>query len=251
MLNSIRRGLAVTAVAGLGVLAAAPGAYASTGVNSFGLKLTLLGGVGSLGPEPQSNLATPTNSLAAVTIPIIGTVGALTTAVTQDTTAGTESANASTATLAIGTLPVGGSILSAGAITATCSATDGSSPTVTGTSTFASISAVGATIPVNPGPNTSVTIPLLGTLVLNQQITNPDGSLTVNAFHLTLLPALAGGGDLIVGSATCGPAPAAGSPLAEGAGLYIGLGLLAVIGIGVVYVRGRRRGTGLPGPATS
>jgi hypothetical protein len=242
LLNCIKRGLAVTAVAGLGVLAAAPGALASSTVNAYGIKVSLLN-TAALGPLPLSNLSNPTNSLPSITIPFIGSAGALTSHVAQDTAAGTESATASTASISLGTLPGGGSIASAGAISATCTAT---SSGVTGSSNFATLSAVGVTIPLNPGPNTALTIPLLGSLVLNEQITNPDGSLTVNAFHLKVLPVFAGGGDLILGSATCGPAPAAGTPLAEGPGLYIGLALLGTIGFSVVYARNRRRGTDLP-----
>jgi hypothetical protein len=214
LLNCIRRGLAVTAVAGLGVLAAAPGALASTTLNAYGAKLTLAGGVGNIGPLPLANLGTPTNSLPSINLTPLGSVGTLTASVTQDTAAGTESSTDSTGTIAL--LGVGGaSLASATAISATCNAT---STGMTGSSTF-----------------------------LNQQTTNPDGSLTVNAFHLTLgnFPGLPSGADLIIASATCGPAPAAGTPLAEGAGLYIGLGLLGAIGISVVYVRNRRRGTGL------
>jgi Ca2+-binding RTX toxin-like protein len=63
-------------------------------------------------------------------------------------------------------------------------------------------------IPLNPAPNTTYT----GTVanvndnfraVFNEQITNPDGSLTVNAYHLYLLGPTAVG-DMVVGQVVCG-----------------------------------------------
>ncbi len=63
-------------------------------------------------------------------------------------------------------------------------------------------------IPANPPPNytRSGTIDHVGdsySVVFNEQIINPDGSLTVNAVHMRLLGPTAVG-DLIIGSVTCG-----------------------------------------------
>ncbi|MDQ6728466.1 MAG: hypothetical protein M3066_20225 [Actinomycetota bacterium] len=65
-------------------------------------------------------------------------------------------------------------------------------------------------LPVNPAPNTTITghIHVNGSqdnfkFVLNEQTVNPDGSLTVSAFHEYLLGPTAIG-DLIVGQVTCG-----------------------------------------------
>lgn len=63
-------------------------------------------------------------------------------------------------------------------------------------------------IPTNPAPNTERTGKLdhIGDswrVVFNEQITEPDGTLTVNAFHLYLLGPV-GVGDLIVGQSRCG-----------------------------------------------
>jgi hypothetical protein len=43
-------------------------------------------------------------------------------------------------------------------------------------------------------------------IVLNEQIENPDGSLTVNAAHMFLLGPIAVG-EMIIGSSTCGVHP--------------------------------------------
>ena len=63
-------------------------------------------------------------------------------------------------------------------------------------------------IPTNPAPNTSFngTIETVGDnfqAIFNEQVTNPDGSLTVTAYHLRLLGPTAVG-DLYVGQVTCG-----------------------------------------------
>jgi len=65
-------------------------------------------------------------------------------------------------------------------------------------------------VPVNPAPNTSFTghIHVNGAqddfrYVFNEQITNPDGSITVNAAHEFLLGPTAVG-DLIIGQVVCG-----------------------------------------------
>ena len=63
-------------------------------------------------------------------------------------------------------------------------------------------------VPVNPAPNytRSGTIDHVGDsyeIVFNEQITNPDGSLTVNAAHMRLLGPTAVG-DMVIGSVTCG-----------------------------------------------
>jgi hypothetical protein len=75
-------------------------------------------------------------------------------------------------------------------------------------------SGAGATqeaIPESPPPNytRSVRINHVGghpTIVFNQQIVNPDGSLTVNAYHMYLFGPVAVG-EQIVGQVTCGTSP--------------------------------------------
>ncbi len=92
----------------------------------------------------------------------------------------------------------------------------------------------------NPAPNTKISLLGLATITFNEQIQNADGSLTVNAVHITL-NALVGQGDVVLASATCGPA-APPVPLASGAGLWLGLGLLglAAIPVGGMVLRKRR-----------
>ena len=103
------------------------------------------------------------------------------------------------------------------------------------------------TVPAAPAANTELKVAIgavnVATIILNEQTKNPDGSLTVNAVHVKLagdaLGAL-GSGDVIVSSATCGPA-APPVPLASGAGLWLGLGLLGAAGIPAGFWLIRRR----------
>jgi hypothetical protein len=103
-------------------------------------------------------------------------------------------------------------------------------------------------IPGVISPNTRLSIAVgliqIGTLTLNEQLPTGDGGLTVNAIHLSLLGGVLGSigaGDVIVSSATCGPAVLP-VPLASGAGLALGLGLVGVTAAGIVAARRRRAG---------
>ncbi|HET9444169.1 MAG TPA: cadherin-like domain-containing protein, partial [Acidimicrobiales bacterium] len=78
-------------------------------------------------------------------------------------------------------------------------------------------------VPANPAPNYTKqgTIDHVGDsyeIVFNEQIMNPDGSLTVNGAHMTLLGPTAFG-DLVIGSATCdvtvGPLAHVAAPVAN------------------------------------
>jgi len=104
------------------------------------------------------------------------------------------------------------------------------------------VSLPGVSVPVNPAPNTTISLPLV-TIIFNEQIKGDDGSLTVNAVHVKL-NALVGKGDIVLAHAKCGPA-APPVPLASGVGLWLGLGLLglAAIPIGGMVVRKRRAET--------
>lgn len=183
-----------------------------------------------------------------------------------------------------------GGLVTADAVYSVCSATAAG---VTGGSTLASAGLGGTTgilgalgglglggvtgagaLPVNPGPNTTVSLSLgtlnILTLILNQQTTAPNGQLTVTALNLTLLgstlsqinsipivgPLLlnllgliqggslitlpAGGLNLTIGTVTCGPnAIAPVSSTLPGKGLPIAGGVVVLVA-GAAYL-GRRR----------
>lgn len=251
-LRIVRRGgvLALAAVAAL-LAGTAPASAAPGDGSAFGVKVnvTLVGTPAvDVGPLAAASTAGPTgDTLASVTVPGIVTAGVINTSATKDPNTGAVSASASTADVGLPLLAALGAV-KAKLIAATCSATQ-SGEVGSATLTDASLGSLGA-LAVHPAKNTTIaiTLPVIGnvaTLILNEQIHNPDGSLTVNAVHLHLLGGKGvgaiGSGDVIISSATCGPAGLP-IPMASGAGLWIGLGLLALVGVpvGTTVVRRRR-----------
>jgi hypothetical protein len=131
-----------------------------------------------------------------------------------------------------------GPLITAGAINSSCTAN--SDGTFTRTSNVASFSIAGIPVSgvVGAAPNTTITVPLVGTIIVNQQIPGPvTGSVTVNALviHARLLRQ-----NVTIASSTCGPY-VLGAPVAGGKGLVIGLGALGAAGIGVAAVTLNRR----------
>lgn len=248
-----RRGgvLALAAVAAL-LAGAAPASAAPGDGSAYGLSVNVaLTGqpAVTVGPLAAANTAGPTtNTLASATVPGIVTTGVITTSAQRNSATGAVTSSASTANVGVPLLSALGTV-SATLIKATCTATQ-SGETGSTTLTNATLGSLGA-LAVNPAPNTTIAIslPVVGhvaTLILNEQIHNADGSLTVNAFHLHLLGGggvgSLGSGDVIISSATCGPAGLP-IPIASGLGLWIGLGLLGVIAVPVAWSAVRRRRT--------
>ncbi|HEY0636084.1 MAG TPA: choice-of-anchor P family protein [Pseudonocardiaceae bacterium] len=245
-----RRGGLIGLIAATSLLAGTLPANAAPGDGSaYGLRVsvTLLGlPPVTVGPLVEANADGPTeNTLAGANVPGVLSTGVITTSAVFDEATGAVNSRASTADVAIGLLP--GNAISATAIEATCSAVQSG---VTGTSTLADLNLGGlGTVPVNPAPNTVITVPgvlpgvNIATITFNEQISNPDGSLTVNAVHIRLLDGLGsiGSGDVVISSATCGPAGLP-VPMASGAGLWLSLGVIgmAVLPVGVALSRRRR-----------
>lgn len=226
-------GVAVAASLMVGALpaSAAPGdgsAYVAK------VAVTLLGSPAvDVGPLAPTNTAGPTHAeLASLDAAGLVTAGL----VSSDSVLNEETGEVHTeANLADVGLALGGLTGSIEAITATCDATQAG---ITGATTLAGVAIAGVNVPVDPAPNTTVNL-LLAKIVFNEQVMNPDGSLTVNAVHITLNAGL-GTGDVILGQARCGPA-APPVPLASGAGLWIGLGLLGLVAIPVTGVVLKKR----------
>lgn len=170
-------------------------------------------------------------------------------------------------TTLLGGLLAGPALLSADAIFATCNSAVGVAPS--GSATIANLRLGTSTLANGtPGPNTTINLAGLATLVLNEQSTAADGTLTVTALRLTLLPtanllgldlsalglgtllggALASGvpgAEVIVGRVSCSPKALAPPPvpLIPVAGLPFAAATLAVVGAGVMVVRRRRSST--------
>jgi hypothetical protein len=231
--HSIRRGLVLAALAGTALTAAAPAAFAeTTSPEAFAVQ-----GTGPLGiaPTPDATLANPNPAnVATLAIPGIINLGTLSASVTSNTATSTV-ANINTTGILTPLLGV----FTASAITSSCLAqSDG---TFVLTTTIANLTIGATTLPAGPiAPNTNfLTIPLVASIVLNEQQTGPiTGSQEVNAIQIKLV----GGTEVIdVADSTCGPFTAA-TPIASGKGLVLGLGLLGSVGIGygAVYTRRRR-----------
>lgn len=242
--HMVRRGGVVGLLAAAALLAGALPASAAPGDGSafvVSANLTLVGGPAiNVGPLAPSHTDGPTTAqVASVTIPGVLTTGLATSEATRDDATGIVHSEASVANVA---LTLGGFSGSIGLVEASCDATQEG---VSGTSSIVNGTFGGQSLPASPPPNTVIAIPpapapQVLSITLNEQIANPDGSLTVNAVHIRLDSPL-GQGDVIISSATCGPA-APPIPMASGAGLWIGLGLLGAVAIpvGLSLIRKRR-----------
>lgn len=215
----------------------APGASAQvTAVrgSAFGylLNASLFGGANNtVGPTPTVTLpaggsSTPVTSSAPTGKAAISPASFLSSGQIDVSTQGTPSSGSVTSTAKIVNLNTSGNeVLTASALSSTCTASGSGvtgSTTITGgslqtdsgdtdpTNSIPDHAPVTVPVPANPAPNTTI----LGHLhvgdstdsfryVFNEQITNADGSLTVNAAHQYLLGSIAVG-DLIIGQVVCG-----------------------------------------------
>jgi hypothetical protein len=237
MLKLSARALRVTAVTAAAAFALLPMATASAAtVNSsaFGVKATLL--TGSLLPAQPVSTCPPGGDVSGVGVNLgaaLGRVGVLNAKSDCDATSATSSAQGGAANVRLLGTPLT-RLITADAIEANCSATGDAPPT--GGTTVANLRVLGiaVNVPVNGSP-IDVSIPGVASVIVNEKVTNPDGSLTVNALHVSLL----GGkvADVIVGSATCGPnVPVADVSAFSFQDLPVvlgGIALILVIGFGI------------------
>ncbi|HEX6357422.1 choice-of-anchor P family protein [Actinophytocola sp.] len=126
-----------------------------------------------------------------------------------------------------------------GSVIATCEATQTGAK---GVSMLGNGRIAGLLVGANPAPNTTVDL-AAAKVVFNEQIQQADGSLTVNAVHI-YLKARIGAGHVVLAKATCGLA-AHPVPLATGPGLWLGLGLVALVA-GALLIRRQTRITRIP-----
>jgi hypothetical protein len=225
--NIYKRGAVVGAVSGALMLAAAQSALAAPTQSPEGIGL-YASGLMSVSNTPDATSANPNPGSVATVGAGILTANAVTAQVNGNTT------TAGTAGLsALGLGPA----ISAGAISSSCTAN--SDGTFTRTSNVANLVIAGSPIATaNAAPNTTVNVPLVGTVIVNQQVAGPTpGSVTVNALVIngSLLNQ-----NVTIASSTCGPY-AAPAPVAGGKGLVVGLGALGAGAVGVAAVRLNRR----------
>ncbi len=138
--------------------------------------------------------------------------------------------------------------LGADAIYAECTDTRDAAPVGRATLVDANIFLLGQPLPTTlataPAPNQGLDIPGIASLVLNEQTTNADGSLTVNALHITLLANAVTGSpaaDIIIGSVTCG-IPVPDINIFAGPAIPMALTGAAVVGA-TFFIRRRRQAT--------
>lgn len=189
------------------------GAVESVKGSAYGAhaSVNLLLAKGQIGPVPSISLPASGGSekatLASVNLRVgvspltqhVLTTGIL---VAESSAAGLGSPNGSmTSRASIDDLNVLNRVLVASAVVAECSA-DSSGASGSVTLVGASVAGIGS-LSVSPQPNTGIDIPLVGSLILNKQTTSADGTLSVTALSLELLPVL-GTGSINLGHVTCG-----------------------------------------------
>ncbi|MFF0393111.1 choice-of-anchor P family protein [Kitasatospora sp. NPDC004615] len=190
-------------------------------------------------PQPQSTFPPGgTKTLVGLSVGPFATNATLIATTAGDPTTGTSSASATVDQLSLTLGPALTGELTG--VSSTCDADPGSA---TGNGVIASgtvtVLGVPTTLQANAPKNTSLTVPGLGDVILNEQSTDANGVITVNAVHLTLLPAL-GGANVIVGHVECGGAPAAATvPMINTQVGLIGGSLAAAAVFGTVYLRRR------------
>ncbi|MFG2500828.1 choice-of-anchor P family protein [Streptomyces sp. NPDC048441] len=154
-------------------------------------------------------------SAASLTVGALGSVKGIASWSSGNAAAGTTAANGK---IAQAKLDLGIGSFSTEAVTASCKAGPGGAPTGTVKIVDGSVKTALASLdlPVSPAPNTTLTLPGgLGEAVLNEQVKNPDGSLTVNALRVTVTAAGLNG-SFRAASATCDAGTQDSKPVAKG-----------------------------------
>jgi hypothetical protein len=245
--------VAVLVAVGALLLGAVPASAAPGDASAHGVKLALsLRGTkaASAGPFAAADANGPTtNTFVSVELPAVLKTGAINTSASRDDRTGGVYAKASTADVKLDLLKSVTGGISLALAEADCDATQKG---LSGRTKLVGVD-LGklGVVATDPAPDTEVDVELVGVdiarITFNEQVRNADGSLTVNAAHVRLVGGVIGSvgtGDVVLSSATCGPAGLP-IPLASGAGLWISLGLLAVsaVPVGVVAIRRRRSAT--------
>lgn len=265
-------------LAGIGIggatllLLASPAAADTSQASAKAARVTVLGAdvlntatvtASNDGTQPVDTDTDSTGILGTQTVLIAGVLGAQAVANPDGTSAACAGALAPGGVIQIGpagecdpTVPAPNGVninlnglasLQADAIYAECTASSTGPPTGRATLLDADLAILGqalpSTIDTEPAVGQGLNIPGIASLILNEQTTNANGSLTVNALHLTLLPnALTGqpAAEVIIGSVTCGP-----NAVSPDVSIFSGPALPAAAAgaavVSIVAVRRRRR----------
>jgi hypothetical protein len=240
-----RRWLAAGAAVLGGLLCAATPAQAaltSPQAQAYVVSANAFGSFLAVAPTPLSTYPPGgTQTLLGLTVGPFATSSTLTSTTAGNPTTGTASASATVEQLGVNLGPLLSASLTG--VSATCDATPAGA-TGNGIITAGSID-LGGLVPISlpltasAGKNTVLGIPGIVTVTLNEQSTDTNGVLMVNAVHIKVLSG--NGADIIVGHAECGGAPPVqATPMISPA---VGTGAVAMAAIGgVVYLRRRNRG---------
>ncbi len=184
-------------------------ALTSPQANAFVVSADAIGNLVAVPPTPTSTYPSGgTNTVVGLSVGPLATNATLTAKTTGDMSTGASSASATVENLSVN---LGGlATVSLTAINSTCTAT-APPAAATGSGTIASGSVKLPILPAinlaaNAAPNTTVAVPGIASIVLNEQSTDSNGVLTVNAVHIKLLGGAAA--NVIIGHAQCGGAPA-------------------------------------------
>lgn len=253
MFITIKRGARLAAVAGLSAAVivglAGPAAAAPPAGSNQALALEFVGIVDAVIGEavtgPPDFLPDSFNMInAAAGQPTFLTADLIEGATT------TSSANARVAGLTVdlqNLLGLDVATLTADNVTSQCS-TDGTAVTGSATLTNASIAILGIggvpiDLAVNPDANTMVDVPGVGTVTLNRQVTNADGSLTVDAIFISILPNTAAEQTITIATSSCQVAILAVPVIAPQ--FAAGAAVLGMMGLGVFLYRRRENASGI------
>lgn len=230
----------ITAVATAAAFALLPMAGASAvtpsaNASAYGAQVDVLNGTVHLGPLAQSTFP-PGGSETAVPVhvPGVADIAGIFARTSGNSSQGTSSATAGTLALGVLGTALTGYGISADAVSATCSATGSD---ITGSATVANLK-VGTNSVVNATFTTqqnALVIPNVASVIIGEHITNANGSVTINALHITLLGGNAG--DIILGHVTCGPnvapLPISAFSFQDLPIILGGLALIVLIGLGI------------------
>ncbi|MEU4802934.1 choice-of-anchor P family protein [Actinosynnema sp. NPDC023587] len=234
---------ALAAVAAL-LIGAAPAPAAPGDASAYGAEvgLSLLGDDAiAAGPFAAANAHGSTGTaFAGVDLPDLLTTGVVDTSASRDDDTGGVRSRASTSDVRLDLLSSVTGGITATAVEAGCTATREG---VGGTTELVGLDPGRlGDVAAEPAPNTAVGVELLGAdiarIVFNEQVVNPDGGLTVNAVRVTLVGGVLGSigtGDVVLSSATCGPARPPIAP-AAGAGLWLGSVMIALFAVPAAVV---------------
>jgi hypothetical protein len=145
--------------------------------------------VGVIDSGPLPTITAPpggTNSLVSVSVPGLLQTGVLT--VTSNATTGPSGSVSSTANAT--NVTIGSALLTVSALASQCHID--STGHQTGAATVGTVTVRGNPVTVTSAPNTTLSIPGVGTTTFNEQITTTN-SITVNAVHVHLTGTLGNG----------------------------------------------------------